>query len=729
MSLARRLAAVAPLALAALFSACTPDVPGGCSSDADCDGGRCVQDGDSKVCESGGGGSGGAGGAGGQGGGSGGAGGAGGQGGSGGDGGGQGGAGGQGGSGGQGGAGACAAGCPDGHLCLGNACAPRFSFEVVDPRPRELLGPSFTLRVRVLPLDASVTEEPVLALSLSDGVDSLPLSFQQGVAANVFLAEVDLRSFAPADLLSLTLAGHLLTSSGELPVAPASLEADTLAPRLTLVEPLLPSVRRDGEVAFSLRLEEDHPLAPPDGLRLAALPASLGRPPSPAECVLVTELAPGGAARELTGTFAARQDALVVDGLERSFVLGACVEDAVGNRAELVVSAPFTVTRHAFSLSTGTDALTSPAILPDGRFVFGAADSAANVRVVAADGSGFEAPALGVSGGYTFAPVVSGASVYFARARRLTVKDASNLASDDLWGCVDASADFGSAPVVGSLMGTASPLVVLSKQNRLQSFSAAQGVCATNASADLGLGGSSPVFGADGRVYVGGSNATSLQNLFSDSDLDPTLALGLQRDGTGSNFREIRRAPAMDGTRAWLSPTNLPGWVGFADLGAGAISAVEHLSSNTGAAIVASSHAVFPTSTGLALVARPVLASDPLSVNEIATPDAIRGLPVAGSDAHVYAVDAAGNVLAIALPADGSAPFLSFTASLASETGGAFSTSPTLTPSGLLVVADDSGTVHGFLTDAVGGLDPAAPWPKYQHDAGNTGNASSPLYP
>ena len=43
---------------------------------------------------------------------------------------------------------------------------------------------------------------------------------------------------------------------------------------------------------------------------------------------------------------------------------------------------------------------------------------------------------------------------------------------------------------------------------------------------------------------------------------------------------------------------------------------------------------------------------------------------------------------------------------------------------GTLLVATQAGTLHGIYVDA-SGLDATAPWPKYQHDQRNSGNASS----
>lgn len=45
---------------------------------------------------------------------------------------------------------------------------------------------------------------------------------------------------------------------------------------------------------------------------------------------------------------------------------------------------------------------------------------------------------------------------------------------------------------------------------------------------------------------------------------------------------------------------------------------------------------------------------------------------------------------------------------------------------GVLYAVTRSGNVHALIVDSPG-LDPAAPWPRYQHDPRNTGNPTTPL--
>ena len=56
-----------------------------------------------------------------------------------------------------------------------------------------------------------------------------------------------------------------------------------------------------------------------------------------------------------------------------------------------------------------------------------------------------------------------------------------------------------------------------------------------------------------------------------------------------------------------------------------------------------------------------------------------------------------------------------------SSDGGVMSGMP-----GVLYAASQDGKVFAILVDSTG-LDPSAPWPKYQHDSRNTGNPGTPI--
>ena len=580
----------------------------------------------------------------------------------------------------------------------------------------------------MIPAGPDVTETPTFAVNLVAGANALPVALARGAGENIWVADVDVSSLGADDSLAIDLGGSIGTSTGALALSAHSFQADTLAPRLFPSIEAQSPVRRDGVVAFTINFEERNP-DDASTVRFGALPATSGQRLTRGDCELTGTIEPAADPASAVISIPARQPGLPVDGAEVGYRFGLCVADRFGNMAVEELTGDVVITRRAFAVSTGTDALTSPAMLPDGSFAFGAADAVANFRIVPADAGVPTTLSLGASGAITFAPVVSGGRMFVAKGRSLIVRDVASIGGDELWACPDAAADFGSPPVIGTLQRVLDPLVVLSRQGRLQGYASAP-TCATVPSSDFGIGNSWPVFGVSGELYVGGNNATSFQTIFSDSSTEPTLSLGSQRDGSGSDLQTIRLAPALDGTTAWVAPLNDPSAAGFIDLTAGTAASVLHGNTNTAAPIVSATHAVFPTDAGLVFVNRTIAGSVELTSNVVTLGAEIPGSPLAGSDGLIYAVDAAGTVHVLAPPGAPNAGLL-FSAPLDNAPGAsvAITTSPTLTSSGLLVIGDSSGTVHGFLTDATSGLDPNAPWPKYQHDAGNTGNASAPLYP
>ncbi|EAU69051.1 hypothetical protein [Stigmatella aurantiaca] len=109
----------------------------------------------------------------------------------------------------------------------------------------------------------------------------------------------------------------------------------------------------------------------------------------------------------------------------------------------------------------------------------------------------------------------------------------------------------------------------------------------------------------------------------------------------------------------------------------------------------------------------------------------LRGAPVVGRNGNLYTVNTDGYVRAWAP----SSPTPLWRVDLAQGAGDA-NISPTLdclrstsaeanSRLGVLYVAAEA-TLHAFIVDSPG-MDPAAPWPKYQHDARNTGNPATPI--
>jgi hypothetical protein len=112
--------------------------------------------------------------------------------------------------------------------------------------------------------------------------------------------------------------------------------------------------------------------------------------------------------------------------------------------------------------------------------------------------------------------------------------------------------------------------------------------------------------------------------------------------------------------------------------------------------------------------------------------EVIRGAPVWGAGGYVYTAVATNgtiqarqpveNVVWEVVPGAGSAFNASANLDCSRSTdGGVLPGRP-----GVLYAASADGRVYALIVDSPG-LDPAAPWPRYQHDSRNTGNPATPI--
>jgi hypothetical protein len=103
----------------------------------------------------------------------------------------------------------------------------------------------------------------------------------------------------------------------------------------------------------------------------------------------------------------------------------------------------------------------------------------------------------------------------------------------------------------------------------------------------------------------------------------------------------------------------------------------------------------------------------------------VRGVPVFGADQMAYTVTTLGTL-------EARNPNLAVVWSAQPSTSGSFRGSLTLdcarqgTGMGVLYASSESGELTALVVDSPG-LDPSAPWPKYQHDVRNTGNPTTPI--
>jgi hypothetical protein len=118
------------------------------------------------------------------------------------------------------------------------------------------------------------------------------------------------------------------------------------------------------------------------------------------------------------------------------------------------------------------------------------------------------------------------------------------------------------------------------------------------------------------------------------------------------------------------------------------------------------------------------VAVDLVSGTTISLTEALVGSPVAGSGGFIYLASLSGTLEARRGPMS-----LFWTGSFGSSES--FLASPTIGCSessalGALYLPSVTGSLFSVVVDSPG-LDPSAPWPKYQHDVRNTGNPTTPI--
>ena len=396
------------------------------------------------------------------------------------------------------------------------------------------------------------------------------------------------------------------------------------------------------------------------------------------------------------------------------------------------------VTRWKWRYSAGAPIYTTPAIADDGTIVFGTSDGGSgSVYALMPDGSEkWTRPELGpmkasailgsADGGHQFVYVATAAST--GKMLALDVSDGAAVATCPTGTAFYAGGFMGTGALVTSGPSAFEGALGLASGSKLVNIrptaTGADPTCITTDSpATQGFASNIVVAGADAFVATAEGLVRAFMLDSGNWVKNPSWGGGLGYVGVGD--RSIQSVALT--SLSVVGTTSLKG-IFELERGAGSLQASfppGGLTSDPGGVLLMFDAGVFGDGQSPA----PLLYSVSTDLTTGTTGPlggALLGTPVAGSGGMIYVASSNGSI-----EARRGALALVWTVSLGSSES--FLGSPTIGCSGrpadtegVLYLPSVTGNLFSVVVDSPG-LDPTAPWPKYQHDVRNTGNPTTPI--
>ena len=654
--------------------------------------------------------------------------------------------------------GACTPACEPYEACTSRGCTPRYAALTVTPGDGGVVGAG------PVAVQAELVLQPGATANFPETLDFRVVRSDGGVggtltagprAAGVYPAQWT----PPGDGVFLLTAAY--PQSGG-PSTTVHLTVDTTPPTFTVMVPPADAGVADGGFAYAdpvaatawrrdqtvaVRIESDSPDLDPGNLSVLVRGHDGG---TNLEGLSVAQVTPC-VGKSFCGSVDVPLWQPGLPAFRGSFAVEVTARDRVGNQVTRTGSIP--VTRWKWSFNGGAGAIrASPAIGQLGTVYFGTADSNGRVFAIAPEGakrwevqlgSVQGSPAVGeYSGGnervYVGVNVTSSTGVLYALGTNGSISGRcpggveSGLISTAV-AVMSTKLDAEAAPVETAVnLGSTDALLAV----RPGATGARQCIILP-LSVSGQQGGSIIAKGAD--VYFGSQDAKVQSYRFAGTGWEAkpgftAPAIGTVATGLGfSNGDRVVGAAGLPGTGAGgvfsFVETNGSGLQKNPDPFTGS-PAVRNMSIGVGNVLYYGREVAGGDLTAIDLLATQPRATAPSAGNFV-------GAPALGASNILYMASASGPSPGVGEVSAWKTGNLELLWKL-NDNVGRVEASPTLdcsrgsdgtslsAPHGVLYVPSLDGRLYSFIVDSRG-LDTSAPWPKYQHDARNTGNPSTPI--